>query len=324
MKRIPITMLLCLCGLVAALADQVVTRDADIIECEVTSIDDTFVRYRKAGERFDREIKRGDVFKIKYDNGEEEMFCTEASSPLASGGLAVASGSSHSNTETEPDWNAFPPASRQYHIGDWYSENGVEGIVIWTTPDGRHGRILHKKKFNTSKFHKPAPFFSGPADIPLGMGDTANGHANLLALRRFIGSNPQYTPEMFPINQILEQLGNGWYLPAIRELEYLEHLRDSYVTYSGENSQFNGKTVKWHKILNHVSKSHGGDKHDDYYRLSSTEVYSSGGASATFETLYGDPQSPQFALLKRALDGDGQQKPFTRTRGLPFFAFHLF
>lgn len=96
------------------------------------------------------------------------------------------------------------------------------------------------------------------------------------------------------------------------------------MTYTGENLKFEGKTVKWSKIINHVSKSHGGEKHDDYYRLSSTEVYAPGGASATFQSLYGDPQLPQFALLKFTSEESPRTKAFVRTKGLPFYAFHLF
>lgn len=324
MKLRNIIMPLCLALASVCQADRLVTRAADIIECKVTAVDETTVKYRKPGESFDREISRGDIFKIKYDNGEEETFPALSASTPTSPADRAAYGPQYRNTETEPDWNAFPPAGRRYHIGDWYSENGVEGIVIWTTSDGRHGRILNKRKFNTSMFSKPSPFFTGPADIPLGMSDTANGYANMLALSRFIADNPQYGNAMFPIRDMLAALGQGWYLPSAKELEYLEKLRESEVAYSGENTKFNGKTVKWHKILNHVSKSHGGDKHDDYYRLSSTEVYSPGGASATFEALYGDPQAPQFALLKVTSEAAERTKPFIRTRGLPFYAFHLF
>ena len=49
----------------------------------------------------------------------------------------------------------------------------------------------------------PDAFFTGPIDIPLGIGDMTNGYANMIALNRFIADNPQYTSDMFPIRQIL-------------------------------------------------------------------------------------------------------------------------
>lgn len=315
----------------AALADSIITRSADIIECKVTQVGDAVVKYRKAGENFDREISRGDVFKVKYDNGEEECFPAAGqydNAPVARQAAGMqnrVAPRSYVNTETEPDWSAFPPASRQYHVGDWYSENGVEGIVIWTTPDGRHGRIINKKKFNDSKMRAPSPFFKGKTDFALGMTDRSNGYANLLAMNKFIASYPGNVADDFPITRIISTLGPGWYLPSIMEIEYFDRLRDTEVVYAGENQKFAGKRVKWHKIIDNVSKAHGGDKLNYAYLLSSTEVYAAGGASATFETLYGDPKDPQFALLK--FDGviEGSNvKPYLRNRGLPFLAFHLF
>lgn len=324
-KLVAICLALIWC-VIPVLADSIITRGADIIECKVTQVGDNSVKYRKTGEKFDREISRGDVFKIKYDNGEEELIQPVAAPQSQSRpqGSGVSPYATYRNTETEPDWSAFPPASRQYKTGDWYSENGVEGIVIWTTPDGRHGRIINKRKFNDSKLRAPVPFFKGAAYFPLGMSDRSNGYANHLALTQFVDSHPEYGPEMFPVLAILEDLGSGWYLPSIMELEYFYRLRDTEVVYAGENAKFNGKRVKWHKILNDVSKSHGGQKHDNVYLISSTEVYSEGGASATFETLYGDPKNPQFALLKFDELTEPYEKPFVRTRGLPFYAFHLF
>ena len=309
----------------AALADSIITRSADIIECKVTQVGDAVVKYRKAGENFDREISRGDVFKVKYDNGEEECFPAAGqydNAPVARQGVGMqnrVAPRSYVNTETEPDWNAFPPASRQYHVGDWYSENGVEGIVIWTTPDGRHGRIINKRKFT-----RPHAFFTGPVNVPLGMADKSNGYANMKALNSFIKANPEYGPDMFSIAQVLWKLGPGWYLPSINELDYFLRLRDSEVEYNGENEKFDGKTVKWHKILDHVSKAHGGDKHNNDYLLSSTEIYSYGGASASYEVLFGDPHLPQFALLKMQMTKSDKIKPIVRHKGLPFYAFHLF
>lgn len=318
------------CYVSVALADSIITRSADIIECRVTQVGDDVVKYRKAEETFDREISRGDVFKIKYDNGEEECFPMSQqynNTPAARQSVSIqpyGASQRYVNAETEPDWSAFPPASRQYHIGDWYSENGIEGIVVWTTPDGRHGRIVNKKKFNDSKMRAPAPFFRGQAGFALYMRDKSNGYANMKALNKFVEAHPEYEVDGVPIWAMLKKLGPGWYLPSIMEIEYFNRLRDTEVVYAGENQKFTGKRVKWHKVIDHVAKAHGGDKLNYVYLLSSTEVYSPGGASATFETLYGDPKDPQFALLKFDGVADDPVRPFVRTKGLPFIAFHLF
>lgn len=316
----------CIASAFGVYADQIVTRDADVIDCKVVSVNDMTVTYTKNGETFNREIPRGDVFKIKYDNGDEEMI-TISHGSQNNHDMPVSIPTKPDELEvTEPDWYSMPPASKDYHIGDWYSENGVEGIVIWTTSDGRHGRLLYPKKFNHEKFKLPLAFFTGDPTIPIGMHDRANGYTNWEKLQSFRSANPQFGPEMFPIPTQIESLGAGWYLPSIGELVYLSQLRDTEVTYQGEHSKFNGKTVKWSKVLNHVSKQHGGHKHDEYYSLSSSELYSKGGATALNMGLFGDPREPQFCLLKLE-DGTSnlQMLPIIRHLGkIPYYAFHLF
>lgn len=320
--KMPIAIIICAGCAFTASADQIVTRTADVFECTVSSVNETNVKYRKPGETFDREILISDIFKIKYTNGEEDNFANiKHQASRQHEGLSESG--QYINTETEPDWSLLPPAQHTYQTGDWYSENGVEGIVIWTTPDGLHGRIIHKDKWNAAKFKKPVAFFTGPTDICLGMKDITNGYANMLSLKEFMHSNPKYPIEMFPIQKIASDIGEGWYLPSIKELEYLSILRETSVTYSGSNPEFRGKTMAWRKIINSVSKRHGGVNHDDYYKLSSTETYSQGEAAATFEVLYGDPSSPQFALFK--LENGAEIRQVIRDEGrCPFYLFHLF
>lgn len=317
-----VVFLLCLGCTFSSFADLIVTRSSENIYCKVLAVNDNLITYRISGETFDRELPISDVFKIKYDNGEEDNFANTFVEAESSG-VTLSETGRYINMETEPDWGALPPAQRKYQIGDWYNENGVEGIVIWITPDGRHGRIVHKNKWNAALFKKPVAFFTGPTDVSLGMSDLTNGYANMLALKDFMLRNPQYTMEMFPVQEILSQLGDGWYLPSIKELVYFYGLRNSQVAYNGDNPKFRGKTVSWQKIIDSVSKQHGGQKHDDYYQLSSTETFCQNPASVTFEALYGDPASQQFALFK--LTEGKECKPIVRNKGkIPFYAFHLF
>lgn len=60
--------------------------------------------------------------------------------------------------------------------------------------------------------------------------------------------------------------------------------------------------------------------------MSSTEVYSQGGASAPFRVLYGDTDKPQYAVLKYDVEITGLViKPVVRNEGkVPFYAFHIF
>lgn len=144
MKRsvLLILALLTCCG---AFADKIITTAADIIECTVSEIGDDVVKYRKPDETFIREIARANVFKIKYDNGSEDVL--KGDSRIATEQSAPESAQQAGLVSTLPNWSSFTPAPRDYHIGDWYSENGVEGVVIYTTDDFRHGIIINKKKF---------------------------------------------------------------------------------------------------------------------------------------------------------------------------------
>lgn len=323
MKRFIVTGLyaaLCLCS---ALADNIITRSADTIECTVTHIDDNKVTYRRPGENFDRQLNLSDVFKIKYDNGTEDIFAKSAATPADTPPAQAAS--AIDLVDTEPDWDSMKPASKVYRIGDWYSENGVEGIVIWTTPDGLHGRIINTQVLNSKTFKRPKPIFTGPVDVALGMNDRSNGYANWCSLKKFMAENQQFTPEMFPLYQLVNDLGEGWYVPSIKELAYYNQLRETQVAYSGMHIKFNGKTVKWGKIFNHVSKSHKGQSLDKFITLSSTEFYSPGGASRTFSVLYGDPDEAQYVLTKYQTDSEDPFKATVRNIGYyPNYAFHLF
>ena len=136
MKRsvLLILALLTCCG---AFADKIITTAADIIECTVSEIGDDVVKYRKPDETFVREIARTKVFKIKYDSGSEDVL--KGDSRIATEQSAPEPAQQSGLVSTEPNWSTFAPAPRDYHIGDWYSENGVEGVVIYTTDDFRHG-----------------------------------------------------------------------------------------------------------------------------------------------------------------------------------------
>jgi len=328
-KALIISVISLVCGAMTCFADQIVTRLADVIECKVMTVSESAITYRRSGEKFDREISLSEVFKVKYDNGQEENYAGRVGSGMSRGvvvpGEFAGRDYEYVHVETEPDWGSMAPASREYQVGDWYSENGVEGIVVWTTPDGRHGRILHKDKWNNGRIGKsPKPFFTGPINVCIGMNDMTNGQANMQKWREFMLNNPQYTPDMFPMLQMVESLGGGWYMPAFKELEYLSKLREQKVRYTGSNPDYMGKTVKWGKIFDSVSKKHGGKKHNDVFVGSSTESYSKALGSVTEETFFGTPCDPQFVILEM-LEGESESHPVVRDRGrCPLYAFHFF
>lgn len=341
MKNILLICLVVMIGF-AASADRIVTTEADIIDCKVSLIKDNSVVYRKPGEAFDREMERSKILKIKYDNGTEEIMRTmvppSSNTPKTQKVIPVRRYDGHEmisenmvyDYETEPDWSQFPPASRKYSIGDWYNENGVLGIVIWTTPDGRHGRIVYPKVFTpSSKSKNNLVFFTGPGTELIGMLDYGNGYANWQALKQFIAVNPQYTEDMFPIYQFAQSIGDGWYMPAYNEQLYFNKLSNDKTHYMGSVEKFRGKNVKWDKILKEVAKTHGFNKlYSNGPSVTSTEAWDEGGGNTTFAWMYGDCVDPQYGLLKDLFDLDKDKyvgKPTHKQFAFAkFYLFHLF
>lgn len=325
MKKLLILFLIETICFLSGYADQIILKNTEIIECKVSVVDELSIKYRKNGEKFDREIIKSDVFKVKYENGDEDFF---GSQPVHNNStetnLANTAANTYEHVETEPEWNALPESSKVYHIGDWYCENGVEGVVIWTTPDGKHGRILHKNKWNNLALKNPPAFFTGPTNISLGMNDSANGLANMNALKSFMEKNPQYTSDMFPTPQIIFNLGEGWYIPSIKELIYLLWLRKNDIAYSGDNPDYRGKKMKGAKLINSVLKKHGGKSHNDDEMLSSTESFSEGNGSSIGRLLEGTPETSQFTLLR--IEGKNVKEFIRNKRGYAYsvYAFHLF
>lgn len=297
MKRITVIGVALLCGIQLSHADKIITRKADIIDCKVNKISDTAIKYRIFGEQFECEINKNDVFKIKYDNGEEESFTQSMSIAQNSTILSRPQIEKYPGISTTFDWNSLPPTTQRYNIGDWFSERGIEGVVIYTTNDGRHGFVINTKTIKSRI--KQFPWFTGPTNFPLGMNDTNNGYANLQVYKEFIRNHSEYGPEMFPMMERLKsEFENGWFVPSVNEAKYYMDLCDKRILYKGNNPKFKGKATNWGKIFKSVSKSHGGDSLNEYILMTSTELYSEGGASVTFEKMYGDPHLPQYAFYK--------------------------
>ncbi|MDE7412450.1 MAG: hypothetical protein K2N05_01490 [Muribaculaceae bacterium] len=329
MKKIIFLILAFLSGAGIICADEIVMRDASGMKGTVKEVHPDKILFRKTGENFDREISIEKVFKIKYDNSTEEIIPTKES--VANSEIPkvdyIVNGKYH-HVSTEPDFSSFPPASKVYHVGDWYNENGVEGIVVMTTPDGRHGRIVGHKEVpvRTSGQNGWGSIFNGDKSMPLGTNDKTNGYANLQKLRYFQSAHPKYGAEMYPVQTALDKWGPGWYVPSVVEMANLSRLLDTKVNYSGEVLKFKGKNVKWEKIIRHQAKEHNGKFKFKVYALTSTEDFSQGGASSFQSALYGDPQDPQFVVYK--IYSVDMSKPeaqyFMRSKAQFVVPFHLF
>lgn len=128
----------------------------------------------------------------------------------------------------------------RYEVGDLYDRDGKTGIVFCTTDGGRHGKIL-------SLSQSEAPWQTGREIEAVGATDRDNG-----AINQGIVTQQKDWQQRFPAFAWCAEIGEGWYLPAIGELDRL-----------GES---------WERVEPAVANAGGEPLDDCLYFWSSTET----------------------------------------------------
>lgn len=255
------------CILPSAAQDLIVRRDSSRIEARVTEISTTEIRYKRASNPDGPTyvLPLGDVRSIRYANGEEDIFAPApapaaipAKTPVEALPTApTVSSEIPASTPPLPEPTAFVPDG-PYHVGDYYSRNGVQGIVCYVEADGQHGLVisLDEAMLPWSVFRKP--------DLRTVDTDSANdGLENMAALECYIEAN-NLSWDDFPAFKWCRDHGDGWYLPSIDELLAIGH------GYHG-GSRVNSSRQARNKF-NDALRSHGGKRMDRMlYYFSSTE-----------------------------------------------------
>lgn len=139
----------------------------------------------------------------------------------------AASGSVASETAS-----ALP---KTYKVGDYYHENGKEGIVFEVDAAGRHGKIMAMRDLpdqlvawcTDEEYEKWKE-----ADKKIGAVDEQDGMKNLEVVRRIPGWREKY-----PVFAACAALGEDWYLPAWEELI---KLYDNRLDLSAQAEKFGG------------------------------------------------------------------------------------
>ena len=105
---------------------------------------------------------------------------------------------------------ALVPAAKTYKVGDYYNENGKEGVVFEVDATGCHGKIVGMKQVElqwcTYEEYKEM--------IVTGATDHNDGMKNMQAIKHI----PDWR-EKYPAFAWCAEQGEDWYLPAIEELE---------------------------------------------------------------------------------------------------------
>ena len=103
------------------------------------------------------------------------------------------------------------PAQGPYKVGDYYNENGKEGVVFWVDETGQHGKIV---SLTESKTGLRWASVESEQERLIGADDKKNGANNMAKVRQIYDWQSKY-----PAFKWCTDLGEGWYLPAIEELK---------------------------------------------------------------------------------------------------------
>ena len=133
----------------------------------------------------------------------------------------------------------LPETSTTYNVGDYYNENGKQGVVFEVWDKGRHGKIVSLDETILQWCTEE----QDDKEIVLGLTDESDGKANTDNVMQR-GDSDQYPAFVWCRNK-----GEDWYLPAINELK----------TISNNKSAINSTLAEYGTGLN------------DYWHWSSTE-----------------------------------------------------
>ncbi len=95
-----------------------------------------------------------------------------------------------------------------YKVGDYYNENGREGVVFEVDATGRHGKVVGMKQAEKPWCRDEVRC------VETGATDRVDGMKNMQQIMCITGWRESYPAFVWCANQ-----GDGWYLPAIDELE---------------------------------------------------------------------------------------------------------
>ena len=226
-----LAMLLTLPSVVAQ--DLLVKRNGDKLQVRVLSVTKRKVKYVRQGtESPIYTLPVSEIDYIEYPLGDRDTFGEDGSVKQTNSKLGVMLEQQRlasEQTQEPQKWHgavpynpATPPAPversaeeatlPQYVVGDIYDRNGLRGIVVMTSDDGRHGTIMSLEeeclRWCTLKSKQLKS---------VGASDRADGRVNMKAVEEYIAANGLSWSD-FPAFEWCRQRGEGWYLPSLNEV----------------------------------------------------------------------------------------------------------
>ena len=163
----------------------------------------------------------------------------------------------------------FAP-TRTYNVGDYYNENGKQGVVFEVTADGRHGKIVSLDEAEL-QWCTDEQYYE---KIKLGLTNKSDGKVNTDNVMHR-GDKDQYPPFVW-----CRKKGADWYLPAVDELvaifnnqsainstlaEYNAELINGYYWSSTEYGAI-PKFCAWYVLMCYGSTYNGSKNSNSYVR----------------------------------------------------------
>ena len=103
------------------------------------------------------------------------------------------------------------PEVKTYKVGDYYDDGKKQGVVFWVDASGEHGKIV---SLTESKTELQWTSDKTEQKRLIGADDEENGANNMAKVRQIPDWQSKY-----PAFKWCDDLGEGWYLPAIEELK---------------------------------------------------------------------------------------------------------
>lgn len=193
------------------------------------------------------------VWRTKGDKGSEKTVPNPTSSATAHNTQSTNTTSNASNTE------------KTYKVGDYYNENGMQGVVFEVDATGKHGKIVSLRgtynEWTTNDNEQKRT---------IGATDKYDGRKNMEAVKRI--SNWR---SLYPAFAWCTDLGEGWYIPAIEELKIFALNKNNRTIINKTLSKYGEIMVNEKDIL---SSTESGDKYSGVYQVYYIYPSNSGGS----------------------------------------------
>ncbi len=119
----------------------------------------------------------------------------------------------------------------KYSVGDYYNQDGKEGVVFEVTEDGLHGKIISMTQSSKLQWASDKK----ERDRFIDANNKTDGTKNMETIQQIPGWEKKY-----PAFKWCADLGDGWYLPAIEELKLLLLNRDTHAVVNKTLSEKGG------------------------------------------------------------------------------------